>query len=90
MNKYYANMQIEIKNRYILYGENLEELENEMKEELETAIKDAIKNNLDLKRAFFEAKPKVRVDIISENEYKGYRGKNDTVYIIDKVKKHDK
>ena len=37
MNKYYANMQIEIKNRYILYGENLEELENEMKEELETS-----------------------------------------------------
>ena len=90
MNKYYVNVKIELKNRYILYGEDVNQLEIEMREDLETAIKDAVKNNLDLKKAFFESKPKVKVQIIKDNEYKGYRGKNDTVYIIDKKMKFKK
>lgn len=90
MNKYYVNIKIELKNRYVLYGEDLNKLEIEMREDLETAINDAVKNNLDLKKAFFESKPKVKVEIINDNEYKGYRGKYDNVYIIDKVMRNEK
>lgn len=89
MNKYYANLKIEVKNRFILYGENLEDLENEIREELETAIKNAINNNLDLKKNFYDAKPKVYVSVQNEDEYKGYKGKYDRTMYVEMVKKNE-
>lgn len=89
MNKYYVNVKIELKNRYILYGEDVNQLEIEMREDLETAIKDAVKNNLDLKKNFYDAKPKVYVSVQNEDEYKGYKGKYDRTMYVEMVKKNE-
>lgn len=89
MNKYYTDIKVELKMSCSQKGDNANELRTMTKAMIENIVKNAIKNNEELRKLFFESKPKVKINVERADEYNGNKNKINRELIFERIKTNE-
>lgn len=89
MNKYYTDIKVELKMSCSQTSNNANELRTMTKAMVENIVKNAIKNNKELRMLFFENKPKVKINIERADEYNGNKNKINRELVFERIKTYE-